>query len=89
MKKTEKEKGESHPSNPKRLASQASYISMEEMGVPYEGKIGPDWVAEVMEIDSEESVLADVYETGFSMLMVEKGLLSRDPEDENNVDIPV
>lgn len=69
--------------NPKRLISQSSSV-IENLGSPYDGKTGPDWVAEVMEMDPEETVLADVYETGFSMLMVEKGLLSRDSDDENN-----
>jgi hypothetical protein len=69
--------------NPKRLISQSS-SAVENLGSPYEGKTGPDWVAEVMEMDAEEVVLADVYETGFSMLMVEKGMLSRDPDEEEN-----
>jgi hypothetical protein len=67
--------------NPKRLISQSS-SAVENIGSPYDGKTGPDWVAEVMEMDAEEVVLADVYETGFSMLMVEKGMLSRDPEED-------
>lgn len=70
-------------SNPKRLISQSSSV-IENLGSPYDGKTGPDWVAEVMEMDEDETVLADVYETGFSMLMVEKGILSRDIDDDNH-----
>ncbi|CAE7717466.1 unnamed protein product [Symbiodinium microadriaticum] len=45
-------------------------------GSPYDGKVGVDWVAEVMDVDGEEDNLAVVYETGFSMLMVEKGIIN-------------
>ena len=38
--------------------------------------IGQDWVNEVMDSDPEESILAEMYETGFAMLMMEKGIIA-------------
>jgi hypothetical protein len=71
--------------NPKQIISQQSSIGagpVESISSPYRGKVGADWVAEVMEMDQEEGTLADVYETGFSMFMVEKGIINSKDDDE-------
>mmetsp|Transcript_20871 Transcript_20871/g.30031 ORF Transcript_20871/g.30031 Transcript_20871/m.30031 type:complete len:730 (+) Transcript_20871:221-2410(+) len=72
----------SRPPNAKRLLSQSSGPA-ERVDAPYEGKMGSEWVAEVMEMDAEEARLADVYETGFLMFMLEKGMItSKDDNDD-------
>ena len=57
------------------LTSQASVVDGDP-GSPYDGLVGPEWVCEVMDEDGEEGNLAVVYETGFSMLMAEKGIIN-------------
>lgn len=42
---------------------------------PYDGIVGSEWVSQVMEMDTEEATLADVYESGFEMFMIEKGII--------------
>lgn len=42
---------------------------------PYDGVVGSEWVSQVMEMDTEEATLADVYESGFEMFMIEKGII--------------
>ena len=39
---------------------------------------GENWVQFMMEIDPEEDKMAQMYETGFQMFMVEKGILPDD-----------
>lgn len=61
--------------HPKRsLMSQSSVVDGA-LDSPYEGKVGMEWVSEVLDVDGEESKLAVIYETGFLMFMMEKGII--------------
>ena len=40
-----------------------------------DGAVESDWVASMIETDEDEAKLAEVYETGFAMLMMENGML--------------
>jgi hypothetical protein len=72
------------PKNKKRSPIASRHSSLEDsssvsnLNTPYEGMVGSDWVAHVMEMDAEEATLADVYESGFEMFMIEKGIISDD-----------
>ena len=59
-----------------RLSSlEDSNNSVPNINAPYDGIVGSEWVAQVMEMDVEEATLADVYESGFEMFMIEKGII--------------
>mmetsp|Transcript_7764 Transcript_7764/g.14627 ORF Transcript_7764/g.14627 Transcript_7764/m.14627 type:complete len:1026 (+) Transcript_7764:93-3170(+) len=59
-----------------RLSSlEDSSNSVFNVDAPYDGIVGSEWVSQVMEMDTEEATLADVYESGFEMFMIEKGII--------------
>jgi hypothetical protein len=70
------------PKNKKRSPLKSRMSSLEDsnssvpnIDAPYDGVVGSEWVSQVMEMDMEEATLADVYESGFEMFMIEKGII--------------
>jgi hypothetical protein len=59
----------------KRSIMSQSSVADGDLDSPYEGKVGSEWVSEVMDVDGEEGNLAVIYETGFLMFMMEKGII--------------
>ena len=66
------------PSDRKLSSFDDSSNSVPNIGTPYKGAVGSEWVSQVMEMDQDESILADVYESGFEMFMIEKGIIQDD-----------
>ena len=61
---------------PKKESPSHKRIKYERQNSGSPRAVGQDWVNEVMSTDPEEAILAEMYETGFAMLMIEKGIIS-------------